>query len=220
MANRFITDQPNGEIYCAFCKKNGELEAFYRTHKLKDENDLITCPVLKQYECPKCGVVGQHTASYCPKNGARDRREARRLNAPTKSASILLSGPIFGLEASKKLPQVHPKQPVVRKALNAVPSEHLAASTKLSPEHPTKVLKRYDVFKPFNTIELPPFNRPGGCLTEKVLEQLLYFANTLPASSRCSLFMNLDYNPARFELVRQAAYIADYVIMKEIFQSR
>ncbi|CAB4061344.1 unnamed protein product [Lepeophtheirus salmonis] len=62
--------------YCAFCHKNGELEKFYNSHTLKDENGKTTCPVLMRYICPLCNASGvnAHTTSYCPKS---DRRRAR-----------------------------------------------------------------------------------------------------------------------------------------------
>lgn len=57
---------------CGFCKKNGETEEFYLSHKLRDENNNVTCPVLLEYRCAVCGAKGRHTVSYCPrrrKNG-------------------------------------------------------------------------------------------------------------------------------------------------------
>ena len=53
---------------CTFCKTNGESEAIYTSHSLKDSNDKITCPILMRYACPVCGATGEqtHTKKYCP----------------------------------------------------------------------------------------------------------------------------------------------------------
>ena len=53
---------------CTFCKTNGESEAIYTSHALKDYTDRITCPILLKYSCPICGATGAkvHTKKYCP----------------------------------------------------------------------------------------------------------------------------------------------------------
>ncbi|KAL6446467.1 hypothetical protein ACFW04_001198 [Cataglyphis niger] len=54
---------------CVFCRNNGEEEAYYRKHLLKDIDGRIVCPVLRAYTCPICGASGDvaHTVKYCPK---------------------------------------------------------------------------------------------------------------------------------------------------------
>jgi len=54
--------------YCTFCKNNGESEAIYGTHYLKDATGVVTCPILRAYTCPICGQNGDkaHTVKYCP----------------------------------------------------------------------------------------------------------------------------------------------------------
>jgi protein nanos 1 len=54
--------------YCTFCKNNGESEAIYGTHSLKDSNGTVICPILRAYTCPICGENGDnaHTVKYCP----------------------------------------------------------------------------------------------------------------------------------------------------------
>jgi len=54
--------------FCTFCKNNGESEAIYGTHYLKDINGIVTCPILRAYTCPICGQNGDkaHTVKYCP----------------------------------------------------------------------------------------------------------------------------------------------------------
>lgn len=54
-------------MLCSFCRKNGETPTYYKSHNLKNENNQVTCPVLKEFICPLCKVKGKHTVSYCPK---------------------------------------------------------------------------------------------------------------------------------------------------------
>ena len=56
--------------FCVFCKNNGERSDIYMSHVLKDSEGRVTCPVLRKYTCPFCGVSGDnaHTIRYCPRN--------------------------------------------------------------------------------------------------------------------------------------------------------
>ena len=55
-------------LECSFCKTNGEKEAIYTSHCLKDSLGKLTCPILREFKCPKCGEYGDyaHTNKYCP----------------------------------------------------------------------------------------------------------------------------------------------------------
>lgn len=55
---------------CVFCRNNGEAEAVYSSHQLKDPEGSVTCPILYIYTCPICGANGKnaHTIKYCPYN--------------------------------------------------------------------------------------------------------------------------------------------------------
>ena len=70
--------------WCVFCKNNQESEMVYGTHVLKDAEGRTTCPILRNYTCPICGVSGDgaHTIKYCPLN-----KEETSLDTP--SANLL-----------------------------------------------------------------------------------------------------------------------------------
>ena len=56
--------------WCVFCKNNGESELVYGSHKLKSEDGITLCPILRAYTCPLCGQSGDtaHTVKYCSLN--------------------------------------------------------------------------------------------------------------------------------------------------------
>eukprot|EP00092_Neocalanus_flemingeri_P040379 GFUD01043978.1.p1 GENE.GFUD01043978.1~~GFUD01043978.1.p1 ORF type:complete len:277 (+),score=78.17 GFUD01043978.1:341-1171(+) len=60
----------NSFDFCKFCHSNGESEAQYRSHQLKNSSGLVTCPVLRSFSCPICKATGDfaHTQRYCPLN--------------------------------------------------------------------------------------------------------------------------------------------------------
>jgi len=55
---------------CKFCQSNGESEAQYSSHTLKNGSGLVTCPVLRNLVCTVCRATGDfaHTIRYCPLN--------------------------------------------------------------------------------------------------------------------------------------------------------
>lgn len=64
---------PKTQLECAFCKNNKETPEMYKSHVLKSPEGKISCPVLRQYDCPICHNGGgdyAHTVRYCPMNKA------------------------------------------------------------------------------------------------------------------------------------------------------
>uniref|UniRef100_A0A1I8F3U0 Nanos-type domain-containing protein n=1 Tax=Macrostomum lignano TaxID=282301 RepID=A0A1I8F3U0_9PLAT len=66
LQNQYL--RPRRPVFCVFCRKNGEPEAFSSGHTLKDGNGSVVCPVLSRFTCPLCGATGDsaHTVKYCP----------------------------------------------------------------------------------------------------------------------------------------------------------
>lgn len=60
---------PKTQLECAFCKNNKETPEQYKSHVLKNPQGKVSCPVLRQYDCPICHNGGgdyAHTVRYCP----------------------------------------------------------------------------------------------------------------------------------------------------------
>ena len=62
------TNTTNQSPLCGFCRKNDERKEFYTSHRLKDANGKVICPILRKHQCELCGATGDqaHTRSYCP----------------------------------------------------------------------------------------------------------------------------------------------------------
>jgi len=65
-----IKKMMNQTDVCKFCHSNGEAEAQYKSHQLKNSSGLVTCPVLRSFVCTICKATGDfaHTQRYCPRN--------------------------------------------------------------------------------------------------------------------------------------------------------
>ncbi|CAF0739552.1 unnamed protein product [Rotaria sp. Silwood1] len=66
---RWRREQFGEYLECAFCKANGESYEIYSSHRLRDNEKMITlCPILRAHICPRCHLSGDqaHTMKYCP----------------------------------------------------------------------------------------------------------------------------------------------------------
>lgn len=66
---RWRREQFGEYLECAFCKSNGESYEIYSSHRLRDNEKMITlCPILRAHKCPRCHASGDqaHTMKYCP----------------------------------------------------------------------------------------------------------------------------------------------------------
>ncbi|RWS23731.1 uncharacterized protein B4U80_09214, partial [Leptotrombidium deliense] len=66
----------NFEPLCILCRSNGEPESVYKSHCLRTKDNIVSCPILRKYNCPICNNGGgdyAHTLRYCPKNVGPDR---------------------------------------------------------------------------------------------------------------------------------------------------
>jgi len=55
--------------FCRFCQVNGEPPEVVRSHGLRSDDGKVTCPTLREYNCPICNNGGgdfAHTIKYCP----------------------------------------------------------------------------------------------------------------------------------------------------------
>jgi len=107
---------------CKFCHSNGEAEAQYKSHQLKNSSGLVTCPVLRSFVCTICKATGDfaHTQRYCPRNkngqyntGASLSELKRRKNAAGNFPSKKIgcpnpSYPMGGGYAKNTMPKSSP----------------------------------------------------------------------------------------------------------------
>ena len=57
-------------VQCNYCRKMQQPPSCYLTHRTRDGNGLVVCPLLRLVRCALCGASGDfaHTTTYCPYN--------------------------------------------------------------------------------------------------------------------------------------------------------
>ncbi|CAF1361709.1 unnamed protein product [Adineta ricciae] len=85
---RWRREQFGEYLECAFCKANGESYDIYSSHRLRDNEKMITlCPILRAHKCPRCHLSGDqaHTMKYCPiKAETKANRRLREIELAMK----------------------------------------------------------------------------------------------------------------------------------------
>ena len=79
-------EKVNVQNKCLFCENNGETPEIYMSTPLKDSLGKVVCPVLRNYECPKCGESGDyaHTNKYCPETQRKQKENKINKSNPTE----------------------------------------------------------------------------------------------------------------------------------------
>ncbi|VDK84163.1 unnamed protein product [Dibothriocephalus latus] len=56
------------QAICVFCRNNHETFEIYSSHRVKDRDGRVTCPILRNIVCPICSATGDaaHTVRFCP----------------------------------------------------------------------------------------------------------------------------------------------------------
>ncbi|CAF1380044.1 unnamed protein product [Adineta ricciae] len=85
---RWRREQFGEYLECAFCKANGESYDIYSSHRLRDNEKMVTlCPILRAHKCPRCHLSGDqaHTMKYCPiKAETKANRRLREIELAMK----------------------------------------------------------------------------------------------------------------------------------------
>ncbi|XP_013148508.1 PREDICTED: uncharacterized protein LOC106111083 [Papilio polytes] len=73
---------------CAFCRANGERVSYYQSHALRRAG-RVTCPVLREHVCARCGATGDfaHTNNYCPLASQLERERSAAIMRSVRMSS-------------------------------------------------------------------------------------------------------------------------------------
>ncbi|XP_013181106.1 PREDICTED: uncharacterized protein LOC106127550 [Papilio xuthus] len=73
---------------CAFCRANGERVSYYQSHSLR-RGGRVTCPVLREHVCARCGATGDsaHTNNYCPLASQLERERSAAIMRSVRMSS-------------------------------------------------------------------------------------------------------------------------------------
>lgn len=219
--------------FCGFCKKNGEIESFWQSHGLRDENDLITCPVLKKYQCPCCGEVGKHTASYCPQaSPATSRSKPEVVNkkssaSASKRPALQQKSGVKALQAScltnqhsrqQQQQQIKLQQPIKSqqpiKLQQPIHQQLMRQQQQQQNLKQLQVLRQQEQAPKLDLSSIPPYFVNSKDTNLVTIVKTLKAAQLIRPQDRLLFLYRLGYNPLRYEFIRQAAYIADYTIIQ------
>ncbi|KAL7057588.1 hypothetical protein AAHC03_016625 [Spirometra sp. Aus1] len=80
------------QAICVFCRNNHETFEIYSSHRVKDRDGRVICPILRNIVCPICSATGDtaHTVRFCPQTAIQKRSTALPL---THSQYCSISGP-------------------------------------------------------------------------------------------------------------------------------
>lgn len=175
------------------------------SHKLKDENNNIECPVLKQFTCPKCGEVGKHTVSYCPmgKKGLRESKE-RSFNEQQATQNR---------RAANKSHQANNRPPRPRRAIGLRGRAQNWNGQQQEPvEQQVKIKEQLDDGQKLVRAIQPIASMELGIEQDMKLMSLLDTELQLNTLRNAHIIFLMSCNPARFELVKAAALLAHEII--------
>jgi len=169
---------------CKFCHSNGEAEAQFRSHQLKNISGLVTCPVLRSFICPICKATGDfaHTQRYCPRNKDGQFNSGASLTELKKKKNAAGNFPNM-----KRMTWPIPSYPMMRNSYtgttmvkSARPATKLAMSE--APQDKTKMIPSYVPFP--MTDPLPSCYRPPSPPT---------ILSTQPPCTQLTMYRHLQY---------------------------
>lgn len=172
--------------FCGFCKRNGEVAEFYQSHKLRDSDQRIVCPILSKFKCPYCAETGVHTAGYCPQNPkvqqnqhqANNSTAARRRRRSDQSNSSNNTSPETSFSSSN--------------STSHNSNKHLQSTISQS----------QSIMDTFTKPKWPPSGAlPGARLSKKRLMQV----KLMFPENRIQFILEEGFNPRRLELIEETA---------------
>lgn len=216
------------DTFCAFCKQNGEVEEFYKAHKLKDKEGNILCPVLANYTCPSCGVTGKHTLNYCPKGKPatmltrvrekKNRPKIVQINHSVRNNNINHQHKDINHQNQNRRPKPHFNKQ--HQATNVLTVRSPTNSCLDSSLNSSSMSTRTSDSSNASSTTAPAkacCNQHGfpsipAHLNRLQKDQYLFEAKKLRPQERVDFILSKGYNPMRLEVLKQAAYIVELML--------
>lgn len=195
--------------YCPFCKKNGEVESFWRSHSLRDENNEVVCPVLKKYTCPICDKTGHHTASYCPQNSLSGKKKTGfSPKRQTTSGRPAIQPLKPSLNINQQQSKICDENNNNNNSIIINNNNNYKVNINNGLDNTERVMK-------LNFNSLPPYFVGDHKQDLTLFKAALISAQIVqPSEQRLNYLIERGYNPERIDFVRQAAYIANYAMIQ------